>query len=79
MALFQSLIGTLQTKQLLYELNLECMFQSLIGTLQTLFLSLGYSFICVFQSLIGTLQTSPDVIDFVKKFKVSIPYRYATN
>ena len=78
-AMFQSLIGWLQTVTTPSTTLTSSPFQSLIGWLQTLS---GFRFglgVMEFQSLIGWLQTTSIISKSRLIRKVSIPYRLATN
>ena len=78
--MFQSLIGTLQTRDKHRNIAKTYRFQSLIGTLQTLFISYPPPKLKVVSIPYRYATNSfREVFYRVVCIKVSIPYRYATN
>ena len=75
--MFQFLIGTLKTNNLLQEVSDENRFQFLIGTLKTIAPLMIVKDKVMFQFLIGTLKTKCIFVGPTFFFFVSIPYRYA--
>ena len=77
--LFQFLIGTLKTQQIIKAIDKQLSFQFLIGTLKTVGMLIEVTRYEKFQFLIGTLKTHNAHLCKHLLYFVSIPYRHAKN